>query len=152
MASPTVTQRSLEPVNRVINTQLSPIFFRVHGYQIISSNKMESAAVAPPMKRSRSLFRLFSRRSSVSVTTPNVLPGLRERAKSFSAKPSRQRTMSIASSSPQVPQEIHDNIIRFLRVSHENGKEATCSTCLARDLSTYSLVSKNWHSAAMPYM
>lgn len=60
--------------------------------------------------------------------------------------------MSIGSSSPTVPQEIHDNIIRFLRVSHENGKEATCSTCLARDLSAYSLVSKSWHRAAIPHM
>lgn len=60
--------------------------------------------------------------------------------------------MSTASSSPLVPQEVHDNIIRFLRVSHENGKEATCSTCLSRDLSAYSLVSKSWHRAAMPHM
>ncbi|KAF8420676.1 hypothetical protein EV426DRAFT_239994 [Tirmania nivea] len=113
---------------------------------------MDSTTAAHPMKRSHSLFRLFSRRSSISVTTPDVLPGVRERTKSFSAKPSRQRTMSIASSSPLVPQEIHDNIIRFLRASHENGKEATCSTCLARDLSAYSLVRKSWHRAAMPHM
>lgn len=113
---------------------------------------MESTSVAPPVKRSRSLFRLFSRRNSISVTTPDALPGIRERSKSFSAKPFRQRTASIASSSPLVPQEIHDNIIRYLRVSHENGKDATCSTCLARDLSTYSLVSKSWHRAAMPHM
>lgn len=113
---------------------------------------MESSTAVPPMKRSRSLFRFFSRRNSVSVTTPDALPGVRERARSFSAKPSRQRTVSLASSSPTIPQEIHDNIIRFLRVSHENGKEATCSTCLARDLSAYSLVSKSWHRAAIRHM
>lgn len=55
-------------------------------------------------------------------------------------------------SASQFPQEIHDNIIRFLRCSHGSGKETTCSTCLARDLSAYSLVSKSWHRAALPHM
>lgn len=112
---------------------------------------MESATAAPPIKRSRSLFRLFSRHNSVSVSTDAPL-SVRERAKSFSAKPARQRIISIESSSSLVPQEIHDTIIRFLRGSHEDGKEATCSSCLGRDLSAYSLVSKSWHRAAMPHM
>ena len=52
----------------------------------------------------------------------------------------------------KIPQEIHDTIIRYVRLGHEEGENKTCSTCLVRDLAAYSMVCKSWHRAVLPHL
>lgn len=65
-------------------------------------------------------------------------------------KPVARVAKVVEVSKPILPQEIHDYILLQLETLHWDPVAPTCSTCLLRDISSYSKVSKEWHFAAIP--
>ncbi|KAI5811596.1 hypothetical protein DFH27DRAFT_475068 [Peziza echinospora] len=111
------------------------------------------------LKRSRSLsiFKLFSRRSSSASSDDlhrHPLPTSQQQSQQQQNSPQPEGRGKRRPTHTQrvLPQEIHDNILRYVRAGHETGNDSTCSTCLARDLSAYSRVCKSWHAAVIPQM
>lgn len=99
-----------------------------------TKNSARSLPTSPtsPKKTSHFNFSSLFRRSTVSPA-PKLVVKVRE-----------------VSSRLILPQEIHDYILLQLEALHRDPVAPTCSTCLLRDISAYSKVSKEWHFAAVP--